>query len=76
MGRALQGALLLLAVAGMGLWPLQAAAALAGLTGLLEYGWLVEKARREFGLPVRMLADLALVDMALAFAIGRWLIAG
>lgn len=75
-GRGLQLVLLVLAALGIGLWPLQAPVALAALTGLLEFGWLVEKARRELGLPVRMLADLALVDMALVFAIGRWLLAG
>lgn len=71
-GRAVQVVLVLLLAAAVGLWPVAPAAALAGCSGLLGFGWLVEAGRRELGWPVRLLADLALIDMAIAYGLVRW----
>ncbi|NBD37205.1 MAG: hypothetical protein GVY10_01385 [Verrucomicrobia bacterium] len=74
LGRVWQVVLLLLFVTGIGLFPFSVAAGASVLVGLLGFAWMVGTGQREFGLPARLLADGALVDMAITFALVRWLV--
>jgi len=73
LGRIWQVVVLLLLVAGIGLFPFSAAAGTSVLIGLFGFTWMIGTGQREFGLPARLLADGALVDMAVTFALVRWL---
>lgn len=74
LGRIWQVVVLLLLVAGIGLFPFSPAAGASVLVGLFGFTWMVGTGQREFGLPARLLADGALVDMAITFALVRWLV--
>ena len=74
LGRAWQVVLLVLLLTGIGLFPFSPAAGASVLVGLFGLAWMVGTGQREFGLPARLLADGALVDMAITFALVRWLL--